>query len=78
MEYADVSDTLNVQNTLDRITADYNCLNIYSHIYVQYRKQTGDMPTTKNKIAFSKVLQNLCTAKSKSKSDIFIYTLPLL
>ena len=32
------------------------------------------MPTTKCKIGFSKVLQSLCTAKSKNKSDIFIYT----
>ena len=31
------------------------------------------MPTTKCKIEFSKVLQNLC-AKSKNKSDAFIYT----
>ena len=32
------------------------------------------MPTAKCKIEFSKVLQNLSTAKSKNKSDIFIYT----
>ena len=31
------------------------------------------MPTTKWKIEFSKVLQSLCTAKSKSKSDTFTY-----
>ena len=32
------------------------------------------MPTTKCKIEFSKVLQSLCTAKSKNKSDTFTYT----
>ena len=49
-------------------------LTMYSLIYVQYRKQTLDMPTTKCKIEFSKVLQSLYSAKSKNKSDIFIYT----
>ena len=33
-----------------------------------------DMLTTKCKIEFSKVLQSLCTAKSRSKSDTFTYT----
>ena len=32
------------------------------------------MPTTKCKIKFSAVLQSLCTAKLKNKSDTFIYT----
>ena len=32
------------------------------------------MPTTKCKIEFSKVLQSLCMAKSKNKSDTFTYT----
>ena len=32
------------------------------------------MPTTECKIEFSKVLQSLCKAKSKNKSDIVIYT----
>ena len=31
------------------------------------------MLTTKCKIEFSKVLQSLCTAKSKNKSDTFTY-----
>ena len=33
-----------------------------------------DMPTTKCKIEFSKVLLSLCTGKSKNKSDTFTYT----
>ena len=33
-----------------------------------------DMLTTKCKIEFSKVLQSLCTLKSKNKSDTFTYT----
>ena len=49
-------------------------LNMYSLIYVQYRKQIRDMPTTKYKIEFSKVLQSLYLTKSKNKSDIFMYT----
>ena len=48
-------------------------LNIYPHIYVQYWKWRCDMPTAKYKIKFSKALQNLCTAKSKNKSDTFSY-----
>ena len=32
------------------------------------------MPSTKCKIKFSKVLQSLCMAKSKNKSDASIYT----
>ena len=32
------------------------------------------MPTAKCKIEFSKFLQSLRTAKSKNKSDTFIYT----
>ena len=32
------------------------------------------MPTTKCKIQFSKVLQSLCTAKSKNESNTFTYT----
>ena len=32
------------------------------------------MPTTKCKIEFFKLLQSLCRAKSKNKSDTFIYT----
>ena len=58
-------DPLNVRYTLDCIAADTNYLSIYLHIYVQYRKQNRDMPTTKCKIKFSKVLQSLCTAKNK-------------
>ena len=69
MEHTDVLDLLNVQNTLDCIAANYNCLNIYSDIYVQYKKKTGDMSTTKFKTEFSEVLQSLCTARSKSKFD---------
>ena len=37
-------------------------------------KQTRDVPATKCKIEFSKVLQSLYTAKSKIKSHIFIHT----
>ena len=37
-------------------------------------KQNRDMPTSKCEIEFSKVLQSLCTAKSKNKSDTFIHT----
>ena len=47
-------------------------LNIYSHIYVQCIKQTRDMPTTKCKIEFFKVLQSLCSAKSKTNL-IYLY-----
>ena len=32
------------------------------------------MPPTKCKIEFPKVLQSLCTAKSKNKSEKFTYT----
>ena len=32
------------------------------------------MPTVKCKIEFPKVLQSLCTAKSKNKPDTFTYT----
>ena len=67
MEHTNVLDPLNVQNTLDCIAGNYNCLNIYSDIYVQYKKKTGDMPTTKFKTEFFEVLQSLCTARSKSK-----------
>ena len=31
------------------------------------------MPTTKRKIKFFKILQSLCTAKSKRKSDTFTH-----
>ena len=60
-----VSDLLKVRNTLECIAADTNCLNIYSHIYEEYRKQNHDIPTTKRKIKFYKVLQSLSTAKYK-------------
>ena len=35
-----------------------------NNIYVYYRKQNRDMPTTKCKIEFSRVLQSSCTAES--------------
>ena len=43
-------------------------LKIHSYIYVNC-----DMPKAKRKIEFYKVLQRLCTAKSKRKSDSFTY-----
>ena len=38
------------------------------------QEKNRDMPTAKCKIALSKVLQSLCTAKSINKSDTFTYT----
>ena len=67
-----VPDPLRLSQTLDCITANINYLNIYSHIYVQYRKQNRDMTTTKCNVEFSKVLQSLCTAKIK-KQIWYIY-----
>ena len=63
--FNNVSNPLKVWHTIDCVAADTNYLNIYLHIYVQYRKQNRDMPTTECKIEFSKVLQSLCTAKNK-------------
>ena len=69
-----VLDPLKVRHTLDWIAADTNNSNIYSDIYVKYRKRNCDMPTTKCKLKFSKILQGICIAKSKNKFDTFIYT----
>ena len=45
---------------------------VFAYLYII--QQIWDIPTTKCKIEFSAVLQSLCTAKTKSKSDTFIYT----
>ena len=60
-----VSHPLTLSQILDCIATDTTYMNIYSHIYVQYRKQNRDMTTTKCNAEFSKVLQSLCTAKIK-------------
>ena len=43
---------------------------LFEHIFTYLcitRKQNRDMPTTKRKIKFSKILQILCTAKIKKQ-----------
>ena len=72
--FSKVSYPLKVWDTLNCIAPDTNYLNIYSHIYVEYRIQNRNMPTTKSKIPFSKVLQSLRMTKNKKKiCCIYIY-----
>ena len=68
--FSKVSYPLKVWDTLNCIAPDTNYLNIYSHIYVEYRIQNRNMPTTKSKIQFSKVLQSLRMTKNKNKKNL--------
>ena len=67
-----VSDPLNVRYVLDYIDADTNYLNIYSHIYVQCRKQNRDKPTTNAKENFPKFCK-VYTGQNQTHLIHYIY-----
>ena len=72
-----VSNPLNVRHTLDCIATNTDYLSIHSQVYGTQlcnkylnRKQTRDVPATKCKIEFSKVLQSLYTEIQNQKSNL--------
>ena len=67
-----VSDPLKVRQRLACIAEDI--VWTYIHISICNTGKNRDMSTAKCKIEFSKVLQGLCTVKSKNKSDTFTST----